>query len=203
MENHRVLYHHHFNDDGDSEKRVEFADQGQGRRESVSVAEPLAEPDRGARSGGSAASRGRFGRGRSVICEAEFKNGAGKFYQNVSWKGQRDVAATAPTTSNSHDGDKQRARSKALTHEGVGLTERSGADPVPAVRRGAACASARAWRLVIGTDSAFTLQLPSFTGRFVGAGARSIRARSRGSTRTAPSTSHVRRVSFATRRADA
>ena len=33
-------------------------------------------------------------------------------------------------------------------------------------------------------DSAFTLHFPPFTGRFVGAGARSIRARSRGSMRT-------------------
>ena len=41
-----------------------------------------------------------------------------------------------------------------------------GADPVPAARRGAGCASGRAWRRDTGTDSAFTLQLPSFTGRF-------------------------------------
>ena len=45
-------------------------------------------------------------------------------------------------------------------------------------------------------DSAFTLQLPPFTGRFVGAGARSIRARSRGSTRTALSMSPVCAVFF-------
>ena len=43
--------------------------------------------------------------------------------------------------------------------------------PVPAVRRRVACASARASEaLVIGTDSAFTLHLPPFTGRFVAQG---------------------------------
>ena len=70
-----------------------------------------------------------------------------------------------------------------------------GADPVPAARRGAACASARAWRRDTGTDSALTLQLPSFTGRFrrAGAGARNIRAKSRASELMGHSTSLVRR----------
>ena len=40
-------------------------------------------------------------------------------------------------------------------------------------------------------DPAFTLHFPPFTGRFVGAGARSIRARSRGSMRTGRLTFHV------------
>ena len=51
-------------------------------------------------------------------------------------------------------------RSRAAPEVGLG------ANPVPAARRGAACASARAWRRDTGTNSALTIQLPSFTGRF-------------------------------------
>ena len=144
-------------------------------RASRSIARGLGFPETGARR--------RSARGDK--CEAEFKN-TGKFYPGTV---KRERMGTAPTTLSSMTairGAYVRPRGssvKALDSEPIG------ADPGAAARRGAACASARASRHGTGTDSALTLQLPSFTGRFR-TRARSTRARSRG-TRMAPSTSAV------------
>jgi hypothetical protein len=75
------------------------------------------------------------------------------------------LAISSLTTAISRATSRPRgSRSRAAAGAGPGAGP--GVGPVPAARRGAACASARASRHGTGTDSALTLQLPSFTGRF-------------------------------------
>ena len=73
---------------------------------------------------------------------------------------------TEPTTLSSMTGISRATSRPRASRSRAAAEAVPGADPVLAVRHGAACASARAWRRDTGTDSALTLQLPSFTGRF-------------------------------------
>ena len=106
-------------------------------------------------------SRSRSPRGRKLRegdkCEARFRGkSSAKMYPGkvtrIHGDGSIDVRYD--------DGDSDRNLKPSHVSWAQGAI---GAGPVPAARRGAACASARAWRLVIGTDSASKLQLPSFT----------------------------------------